>query len=203
MLPGDSLARWPWGRCPHARRRARLTRVSISGPAERSGQGRGGSGEPEGSFGTISLSPHSTAQPQDRRGPTRCQAMRTSHTDNLSTKRRTSSGYARTSSARPDRAKQAPAIVFFFGGGWTQGHPKQFFPHCIVLAEWGVVAMSAEYRIRNHHGVAPFQRIGHAASRQEVASTGGKVEKTPGLFCAYSTVLGLSLDPPIAPPEPG
>ena len=26
---------------------------------------------------------------------------------------------------------QHPAIVFFFGGGWNGGTPKQFDPHCI------------------------------------------------------------------------
>ena len=38
------------------------------------------------------------------------------------------------------------AIVFFFGGGWTGGNPKQFYPHCAELAARGMVAMAAEYR---------------------------------------------------------
>ena len=48
-----------------------------------------------------------------------------------------------------------PAIVFFFGGGWTGGSPSQFFPHCAYLAERGMVAISAEYRIKSKHGTSP------------------------------------------------
>jgi acetyl esterase/lipase len=49
-----------------------------------------------------------------------------------------------------------PAIVFFFGGGWTGGTPKQFFPHCRDLAKLGFVAASAEYRIKGKHGTTPL-----------------------------------------------
>jgi acetyl esterase len=35
-----------------------------------------------------------------------------------------------------------PAIVFFFGGGWSGGSPSQFYPHCKYLASRGMVAMS-------------------------------------------------------------
>lgn len=47
------------------------------------------------------------------------------------------------------------AIVFFFGGGWQGGTPKQFFPFCERLAPLGIVAAAAEYRVRSRHGVAP------------------------------------------------
>jgi acetyl esterase/lipase len=48
-----------------------------------------------------------------------------------------------------------PAIVFFFGGGWVSGTPSQFYPHCQHLAARGMVAMAAEYRIKNRHGTPP------------------------------------------------
>ena len=48
-----------------------------------------------------------------------------------------------------------PGIVFFFGGGWISGTPEQFFPHCRYLSERGMVAASAEYRIRDSHGTDP------------------------------------------------
>src|SRR6266699_1228799 len=35
------------------------------------------------------------------------------------------------------------AIVFFFGGGWTNGSPGQFEQHCKHLASRGMVAMTA------------------------------------------------------------
>lgn len=51
---------------------------------------------------------------------------------------------------------QRPAAVFFFGGGWTGGNPNQFYPHCRDLAALGMVAMSAEYRIKGKHGTSPL-----------------------------------------------
>jgi len=46
-----------------------------------------------------------------------------------------------------------PAIVFFFGGGWRGGSPRQFQNHCQYLASRSMVAMTAEYRVLNRHGV--------------------------------------------------
>lgn len=51
---------------------------------------------------------------------------------------------------------QRPAVVFFFGGGWTGGAPGQFYPHSRELAGLGMVAMSAEYRIKGKHGTTPL-----------------------------------------------
>lgn len=39
-----------------------------------------------------------------------------------------------------------PAIVFFHGGGWVGGAPKQFLHHCEYLAKRGMVAIEADYR---------------------------------------------------------
>ena len=50
------------------------------------------------------------------------------------------------------KTSNAPAIVFFFGGGWNHGTPGQFEQQCRYLASRGMVAMTAEYRIRNMHG---------------------------------------------------
>lgn len=50
---------------------------------------------------------------------------------------------------------QRPAIVFFYGGGWNGGTPTQFYPHCAELASRGMVAVSAEYRVRSRHGTPP------------------------------------------------
>ena len=54
---------------------------------------------------------------------------------------------------------QRPAIIFFFGGGWTSGSPKQFFPHCEYFAKLGFVTASAEYRIKNLHKTSPFESV--------------------------------------------
>jgi acetyl esterase/lipase len=52
-----------------------------------------------------------------------------------------------------------PAIVFFFGGGWSGGSPSQFYPHCKYLASRGMVAMSAEYRVKQQHGTSPRECV--------------------------------------------
>jgi acetyl esterase len=46
-----------------------------------------------------------------------------------------------------------PAIVFFFGGGWTGGTPGQFQQHAKLLASRGMVAILADYRVASRHGV--------------------------------------------------
>ena len=51
------------------------------------------------------------------------------------------------------------AIVFFFGGGWNGGSPEQFYPHCAYLASRGVVAMSAEYRVKSRNGTTPAECV--------------------------------------------
>ena len=48
-----------------------------------------------------------------------------------------------------------PGIIFFFGGGWSIGAPQQFFNQAGYFAERGMVAASAEYRIKSKHDVAP------------------------------------------------
>jgi acetyl esterase len=50
---------------------------------------------------------------------------------------------------------QRPAIVFFFGGGWTSGRVTQFEPQAKYLAQRGLVAARADYRVRSRHGTTP------------------------------------------------
>lgn len=58
----------------------------------------------------------------------------------------------------PERDKK-PALVFFFGGGWVGGTPKQFYPQCQHLANQGMVAISAEYRVKSRQGASPFDCV--------------------------------------------
>lgn len=55
--------------------------------------------------------------------------------------------------ANPSATKPA-SIVFFFGGGWTSGSPNQFYAQAKHLADLGVLAMCADYRVRSRDGVA-------------------------------------------------
>lgn len=61
-------------------------------------------------------------------------------------------------------AKNQPAIVFFFGGGWTSGTPTQFERHCRHFAERGIVAIAADYRVASRHQVKPAQCVADAKS---------------------------------------
>lgn len=69
------------------------------------------------------------------------------------------------------------AIVFFFGGGWTGGNPKQFEQHCRYLASRGMVAITADYRVASRHQVKPTACVADAKSalrwvRQNAARLG-------------------------------
>lgn len=50
---------------------------------------------------------------------------------------------------------KSPAIVFFFGGGWKAGAPRQFYNQSEYLASRGMVAICAEYRIASKHKTSP------------------------------------------------
>jgi acetyl esterase/lipase len=52
-----------------------------------------------------------------------------------------------------------PAIVFFFGGGWNSGSPSQFYPHCEYLASRGMVALSADYRVKSRNKTSPKECV--------------------------------------------
>ena len=59
---------------------------------------------------------------------------------------------------------QRPAIVFFFGGGWTAGSPSQFERQCRHLAERGMVAITADYRVGSRQQVKPTACLADAKS---------------------------------------
>ncbi len=59
---------------------------------------------------------------------------------------------------------QRPAIVFFFGGGWTGGKIEQFEPQAKHLASRGMVAARADYRVKSRHGVTPKECVEDAKS---------------------------------------
>ncbi|MEM7015593.1 MAG: alpha/beta hydrolase [Verrucomicrobiota bacterium] len=57
-----------------------------------------------------------------------------------------------------------PAIVFFFGGGWNGGTPGQFEQHCRFLASRGMVAMTADYRVKTRQGTTPKECVADGKS---------------------------------------
>jgi len=61
-------------------------------------------------------------------------------------------------------ADRRGAIVFFFGGGWNSGTPAQFFRHATYFASRGLVAASADYRVKSRHEVTPDVCVADARS---------------------------------------
>ncbi|MFM9001994.1 MAG: alpha/beta hydrolase [Opitutia bacterium] len=55
-----------------------------------------------------------------------------------------------------------PAIVFFFGGGWTSGSPTQFEGQSRHLAARGMVAIVADYRVKSRQSALPTDCVSDA-----------------------------------------
>ncbi len=68
------------------------------------------------------------------------------------------------SAGNPDASTRRSAIVFFFGGGWTQGAVTQFVPQAKHLAQRGMVAIVADYRVFGRHSTSPFEAMADAKS---------------------------------------
>jgi acetyl esterase len=60
--------------------------------------------------------------------------------------------------------EKPPAIIFFFGGGFVGGKVTQFVPQCKYLAERGLVAMVADYRVKSRQDATPFECVADAKS---------------------------------------
>jgi len=57
-----------------------------------------------------------------------------------------------------------PAIVFFFGGGWTKGAPDQFKPQAEHFAQRGLVCLRADYRLISRDKILPDACVEDAIS---------------------------------------
>lgn len=60
--------------------------------------------------------------------------------------------------------KLRPAIVFFFGGGWNTGSPKQFEAQSRYFASRGMVAITADYRVRTRNQSKVVDSVADARS---------------------------------------
>ncbi len=59
---------------------------------------------------------------------------------------------------------KTPAIVLFYGGGWSGGEPELFFAHATYLASRGMMAFVPEYRTKNSAKTTPFEAVTDAKS---------------------------------------
>lgn len=63
-----------------------------------------------------------------------------------------------------DPLKPAPAMVFFFGGGWNSGTVKQFEPHAKYFIQRGITCILVDYRVKEKHKSTPFESLKDAKS---------------------------------------
>lgn len=60
--------------------------------------------------------------------------------------------------------KKYPAMVFFFGGGWTGGSIKQFEEHAKYFSQRGMVCFLVDYRVEKRQHTTPFESLKDAKS---------------------------------------
>ncbi|HCD34152.1 MAG TPA: peptidase S9 [Phycisphaerales bacterium] len=100
-----------------------------------------------------------------------------------------------------------PAIVFYFGGGWTSGNMDHFKRQSLRLAQLGMVAITPDYRTKKRHGTPPFDCVADAKSamrwvRKNAAKLGVDAERivagggSAGGHLAAACALIKSFDDP-------
>ena len=62
------------------------------------------------------------------------------------------------------KKEQAPTIVYFHGGSWSEGKPDWFFESAKSYASKGWFAIAVEYRIKGRHNTLPFSAVKDAKS---------------------------------------
>ena len=63
-----------------------------------------------------------------------------------------------------DSTEKYPAMIFFFGGGWNGGDPKQFAHQAEYFSKRGIVCFLADYRVKKRNGTTPFESLKDAKS---------------------------------------
>jgi len=99
-----------------------------------------------------------------------------------------------------------PAILMFFGGGFTNGTPAQFTTKSEYLARRGMVALTPEYRVKTRHQTSPKESVEDAKSAvrwarlnatalgidpDRIVASGGSA----GATCAALSALTTSYEP--------
>lgn len=63
-----------------------------------------------------------------------------------------------------DKDKPIPAIVFFYGGGWSSGNIDQFKPHAQYFSKRGLACFTVDYRVRKRQQTSPDAALRDAKS---------------------------------------
>jgi acetyl esterase len=67
---------------------------------------------------------------------------------------------------RPEinRTAPLPAIVYFTGGGWVGGEPRDQIANAAWFRDRGMIGITADYRVRSRHGTTPLECVKDAKS---------------------------------------
>ena len=85
--------------------------------------------------------------------------------DNIITFKKTETIYIKLWVFNPEsRSGNDSAIVFFFGGGWVGGSPKQFIEQAKFFSSKGMVSIIADYRVFSRDSVRAIKCISDAKS---------------------------------------
>lgn len=91
-------------------------------------------------------------------------------------------------------ADKRPAIVFFFGGGWTIGTPAQFKAQAEYFAKRGLVCARADYRLRIKDNLQPDKCVEDAISAMRwVRSHAAQLGIDPNSIAASGGSAGAHL----------
>lgn len=63
-----------------------------------------------------------------------------------------------------NQGKKYPAIILFFGGGWNSGSINQLEPQAKYFASKGMIAFTADYRVKNRQQTSPWESVKDARS---------------------------------------
>ena len=90
-----------------------------------------------------------------------------------------------------DPKESKPAIVFFFGGGWSSGSPGQFENQARHFAKCGMIAITADYRVKSRHGVQVVECVKDAkAAIAWVRENAGRLGIDPNRIAASGGSAG-------------
>ena len=58
-----------------------------------------------------------------------------------------------------DSTVSTPAMVFFFGGGWSSGERSQFIHQATYFSKRGLTCFLVDYRTKNKNNTTPFESL--------------------------------------------
>ncbi len=102
--------------------------------------------------------------------------------------------------------QRRPALVFFFGGGWTKGTPEKSVTWAKFAASLGMVGVAPDYRTKNRFGTSPLESVADArAAVRWVQDHAGELGVDPAKIIVGGNSAGghLALWTAISAPPPG